>query len=350
MWIPFFGWYIVKMRMIPVDRGSRSKALKAVVAATEAETGTQPPPADHLSRRHAARARRRAGLQIRHRRALRAARHAGRAGRACRRPLLAAAQIHALSRHDQGALPAADPARARQRRIHAAADPRDGSRLRRAFGRRRRVGKSAALPPTAIKRLRNSASRSDDAQDTALAASSSAISERLKLQRGSADQAVDLRQRGGAGDRRGDAGLRHDPGERHLGRAWRRARAATASSARKDREAARVQVACFTPPPRGLLPRSASRAVLAGEETRGQAEVGDDAEALRRGRGRAARPRIGAVVEVVVAAAASRSAAGPRSRRPRARRRAGRRRGSTRRSRGPCPRAISSSKASSVSS
>ena len=28
MWIPFFGWYIAKMRMIPVDRGSRSKALK----------------------------------------------------------------------------------------------------------------------------------------------------------------------------------------------------------------------------------------------------------------------------------------------------------------------------------
>ena len=36
-WIPMFGWYILKMRMIPVDRGSRSKALKAVVAATKAE-------------------------------------------------------------------------------------------------------------------------------------------------------------------------------------------------------------------------------------------------------------------------------------------------------------------------
>jgi 1-acyl-sn-glycerol-3-phosphate acyltransferase len=36
-WIPFFGWYIMKMRMIPVDRGSRSKALKAVIAATRAE-------------------------------------------------------------------------------------------------------------------------------------------------------------------------------------------------------------------------------------------------------------------------------------------------------------------------
>jgi 1-acyl-sn-glycerol-3-phosphate acyltransferase len=41
-WIPFFGWYVMKMRMIPVDRGSRSKALKAVVAATRAELARNP--------------------------------------------------------------------------------------------------------------------------------------------------------------------------------------------------------------------------------------------------------------------------------------------------------------------
>ncbi|THF57563.1 lysophospholipid acyltransferase family protein [Ollibium composti] len=41
-WIPFFGWYIQKMRMIPVDRGSRSKALKAVTAATRAEMARNP--------------------------------------------------------------------------------------------------------------------------------------------------------------------------------------------------------------------------------------------------------------------------------------------------------------------
>lgn len=29
-WIPLFGWYIAKMRMIPVNRGDRSRALKAV--------------------------------------------------------------------------------------------------------------------------------------------------------------------------------------------------------------------------------------------------------------------------------------------------------------------------------
>lgn len=28
MWIPFFGWYVGKMKMIPINRGSRSRALK----------------------------------------------------------------------------------------------------------------------------------------------------------------------------------------------------------------------------------------------------------------------------------------------------------------------------------
>jgi 1-acyl-sn-glycerol-3-phosphate acyltransferase len=41
-WIPFFGWYVMKMRMIPVDRGSRSKALKMVVAATKEELARNP--------------------------------------------------------------------------------------------------------------------------------------------------------------------------------------------------------------------------------------------------------------------------------------------------------------------
>jgi 1-acyl-sn-glycerol-3-phosphate acyltransferase len=41
-WIPFFGWYILKMRMIPVDRGSRAKALKAVVAETKKEMARNP--------------------------------------------------------------------------------------------------------------------------------------------------------------------------------------------------------------------------------------------------------------------------------------------------------------------
>jgi 1-acyl-sn-glycerol-3-phosphate acyltransferase len=36
-WIPFFGWYIIKMRMVPVDRGRRAKALKEVIARTREE-------------------------------------------------------------------------------------------------------------------------------------------------------------------------------------------------------------------------------------------------------------------------------------------------------------------------
>lgn len=42
MWIPLFGWYVAKMRMIPVHRGNRSKALKAVAAATLAEMARNP--------------------------------------------------------------------------------------------------------------------------------------------------------------------------------------------------------------------------------------------------------------------------------------------------------------------
>jgi len=36
-WIPFFGWYVMKMRMIPVNRGKRSIALKAVTAGARRE-------------------------------------------------------------------------------------------------------------------------------------------------------------------------------------------------------------------------------------------------------------------------------------------------------------------------
>jgi 1-acyl-sn-glycerol-3-phosphate acyltransferase len=32
MWIPLFGWYVGKMRMIPIRRGARSAALKAALA------------------------------------------------------------------------------------------------------------------------------------------------------------------------------------------------------------------------------------------------------------------------------------------------------------------------------
>ncbi|MGN6551747.1 MAG: lysophospholipid acyltransferase family protein [Pararhizobium sp.] len=43
MWIPVFGWYIAKMRMIPVDRGARGKVMAAVLdrAKTEMRRGRQ---------------------------------------------------------------------------------------------------------------------------------------------------------------------------------------------------------------------------------------------------------------------------------------------------------------------
>ncbi|MFZ1773171.1 MAG: 1-acyl-sn-glycerol-3-phosphate acyltransferase [Rhizobiaceae bacterium] len=34
MWIPVFGWYVGRMKMVPVKRGDRSRALKDVVAKT----------------------------------------------------------------------------------------------------------------------------------------------------------------------------------------------------------------------------------------------------------------------------------------------------------------------------
>ncbi|MFP1631117.1 lysophospholipid acyltransferase family protein [Zhengella sp. ZM62] len=37
MWIPLFGWYVAKMRMIPIDRGKRSVALKKAVKEARAK-------------------------------------------------------------------------------------------------------------------------------------------------------------------------------------------------------------------------------------------------------------------------------------------------------------------------
>jgi len=128
MWIPLFGWYVAKMRMIPIDRGSRSKALRQAVKIGRERMrenrqliiypeGTRRPPG--------------AGLQIRHRRALRPTASAGGAGGACGRPLLAAAQIHALSGRDPRAFPAPHRARALARGIPAAPDTGNRSSLRR---------------------------------------------------------------------------------------------------------------------------------------------------------------------------------------------------------------------------
>lgn len=39
-WIPLFGWYIKKQRMVPVNRGARGKVMAAVMERTKAEMDT----------------------------------------------------------------------------------------------------------------------------------------------------------------------------------------------------------------------------------------------------------------------------------------------------------------------
>ncbi|WID98289.1 lysophospholipid acyltransferase family protein [Bosea vestrisii] len=38
-WLPFFGWCLIKLRMIPVDRGARSRALQEVTRRAKIELG-----------------------------------------------------------------------------------------------------------------------------------------------------------------------------------------------------------------------------------------------------------------------------------------------------------------------
>ena len=78
----------------------------------------------------------------------------------------------------------------------------------------------------------------------------------------------------------------------------------------EDPQAARIHDTSSCPSPRALLPKSASRAVLAGQESRGEREVRDDADALAHAQRLRARPRSSRGRTGCTAAAASRSAAG----------------------------------------
>ncbi|WP_029006618.1 lysophospholipid acyltransferase family protein [Azorhizobium doebereinerae] len=40
MWLPLFGWYLTKGRVIPIDRGARAAALKSMTARARAELAT----------------------------------------------------------------------------------------------------------------------------------------------------------------------------------------------------------------------------------------------------------------------------------------------------------------------
>ncbi len=79
MWIPLFGWYMRKAGLIPIDRGAGMSALARMTARARKALGRPAAPNRHFSRRHAAPARRRAGLQTRRRPSLRQGRRALRA-------------------------------------------------------------------------------------------------------------------------------------------------------------------------------------------------------------------------------------------------------------------------------
>ena len=63
-WIPLFGWFTIKGKMIAVDRGSGSQALDGDDDA-RARGDPRRPPAFHLSRGHAPAGRRRTAIQVR---------------------------------------------------------------------------------------------------------------------------------------------------------------------------------------------------------------------------------------------------------------------------------------------
>jgi hypothetical protein len=131
-WIPIFGWYAVKSRMVPVDRKARGGAIAGMV---ERRGGTSARPSGHhLSRRHAHRAGRPTVLQERRRASLRCGRRAVPAGCAQLGFVLAAPKVFAPPRHDYSRSARPDPARARPRRIRGAVGARDRDRAEEVGG------------------------------------------------------------------------------------------------------------------------------------------------------------------------------------------------------------------------
>ena len=95
-------------------------------------------------------------------------------------------------------------------------------------------------------------------------------------ERRGANQAVDLGERGSAGDGRGDARLGDQPRKRSFGRPG-----AVERSDRRERvdnpQAARIEIAAYAAAARALA-EIGGRAVLAGQESFGEAVIGDDAD------------------------------------------------------------------------
>ena len=128
-------------------------------------------------------------------------------------------------------------------------------------------------------------------------------------------------------------------------------RAATSSSAARMREAARVEIAaCMPAAARRRFCRVGGGAVFAGEEAGGERVIGDDADALPRGRSARNRSRIPCGRRDYRAAAGSRSAGCRAACWPRARPSAAPAPYWRRRSRAPCPARSAAHRPASVSS
>ena len=119
----------------------------------------------------------------------------------------------------------------------------------------------------------------------------------IELEVRGGDQVLELIQVGGAGDRGGDAGARHQPGERHLRRVGLQAGGDLVQRL-EDAQAALVEMLLHAAAARALL-EVGLRAVLAGQEPLASAVVGDDADVLLQHSGSSSRLVVGAVVEVV---------------------------------------------------
>ena len=110
LFVPFYGWYLYRAGMIPIDRDGGAQALRRM---TRWRGSVSPRPQHRdLSRRHAQEGARAAGLQARRRRALRPARRALRAGGAELRPVLdRTGRVPEKARPDRRRIPRAHSAR-----------------------------------------------------------------------------------------------------------------------------------------------------------------------------------------------------------------------------------------------
>jgi 1-acyl-sn-glycerol-3-phosphate acyltransferase len=116
MWIPFFGWYAYKGRMIEVDRSAQAAALRKMVADAKNRFADERQLVIFPEGTRGAPGRR---LQARHRRPLPRARRGGDADGHQRRRPLASARLPSPPRDHRLRVPALDTAGPEARGVHA---------------------------------------------------------------------------------------------------------------------------------------------------------------------------------------------------------------------------------------